>query len=92
MPLSAGRVTTGVVLFFLVYYLLVSDTFTRIRSPIEGGPPLDVYERRIVALGDLHGDLPNALTVLKMTGVIDEDRKWTGDVDFLVQTGDMIDR
>lgn len=54
--------------------------------------PSGIFERRIVALGDLHGDLPNALTALKMSGVIDEDRKWTGNVDFLVQTGDMIDR
>jgi hypothetical protein len=50
------------------------------------------FERRIVALGDLHGDLPNALTALKMSGVISEDRKWTGNIDFLVQTGDIIDR
>lgn len=50
------------------------------------------FERRIVALGDLHGDLPNALTTLKMSGVIGEDRKWTGNIDFLVQTGDIIDR
>lgn len=92
MPISASRVTAGLVLFFLVYYVLFSDTPKRSRSPVKGGPPLDVYERRIVALGDLHGDLPNALTVLKMAGVINENRTWTGDVDFLVQTGDMIDR
>lgn len=52
----------------------------------------DEYETRIVALGDLHGDLPHALKTLKFSGVIDENQKWTGNVDFLVQTGDMIDR
>lgn len=50
------------------------------------------FERRIVALGDLHGDLRNALTTLKMSGVINEDQEWSGNVDFLVQTGDIIDR
>jgi len=51
-----------------------------------------VFSRRIVAIGDLHGDFPNALRVLKMSGVIDGEQGWTGDVDFLVQTGDIIDR
>lgn len=53
----------------------------------EPGP---YYERRIVGIGDLHGDLPNALKVLKMTGVLDERGHWSGDIDFLVQTGDII--
>ncbi|KIM33622.1 hypothetical protein M408DRAFT_37492, partial [Serendipita vermifera MAFF 305830] len=48
------------------------------------------YERRIVGIGDLHGDLPNARKVLQMTDVIDEHGHWTGKVDFLVQTGDII--
>lgn len=48
--------------------------------------------RRIVAVGDLHGDSGNALKVLQMAGVVDEHGTWTGDVDFFVQTGDIIDR
>jgi hypothetical protein len=48
------------------------------------------FVRRIVAIGDLHGDLPNAMKVLRMTRVIDERGNWSGDVDFLVQTGDII--
>ncbi|KDQ07404.1 hypothetical protein BOTBODRAFT_38814 [Botryobasidium botryosum FD-172 SS1] len=52
----------------------------------------DQFTRRIVAVGDLHGDLPNALKVLQMSGVISESGNWTGNVDFFVQTGDIIDR
>ncbi|OBZ72636.1 Fatty acid synthase subunit alpha [Grifola frondosa] len=37
-------------------------------------------------------DLPNALEVLQMAGVVNEHGDWTGDVDFFVQTGDIIDR
>ena len=48
--------------------------------------------RRIVAVGDLHGDMPNALKVLQLGGVVDEKGNWTGDVDYFVQTGDIIDR
>ncbi|KAG6331206.1 hypothetical protein ID866_7878, partial [Astraeus odoratus] len=54
--------------------------------------PRPRFKRRIVAVGDLHGDLPNAHKVLQMAGVVDEDGFWTGDVDVFVQTGDIIDR
>ena len=50
------------------------------------------YTRHIVAVGDLHGDLPNARRVLKFSDVIDEFDNWSGNIDFFVQTGDIIDR
>ncbi|KZT73029.1 Metallo-dependent phosphatase [Daedalea quercina L-15889] len=50
------------------------------------------FTRRIVAVGDLHGDMPNAQTVLQMAGVVDANGDWSGEVDFFVQTGDIIDR
>ncbi|KAI0367776.1 Metallo-dependent phosphatase [Pilatotrama ljubarskyi] len=50
------------------------------------------FKRTIVAVGDLHGDLPNAQKVLHMAGVVDEQGNWAGGVDFFVQTGDIIDR
>ncbi|KAJ2928363.1 hypothetical protein H1R20_g8722, partial [Candolleomyces eurysporus] len=50
------------------------------------------YTRHIVAVGDLHGDLPNARRVLRFSDVIDDFDNWSGNVDFFVQTGDIIDR
>ncbi|KAF9267871.1 Metallo-dependent phosphatase [Marasmius fiardii PR-910] len=50
------------------------------------------FTRHIVAVGDLHGDFPNALKVLQFSGVVDEFGNWTGNADFFVQTGDIIDR
>jgi hypothetical protein len=50
------------------------------------------FVRHIVAVGDLHGDLPNARRVLQFSGVVDEYGNWTGHADFFVQTGDIIDR
>ena len=50
------------------------------------------FTRRIVAVGDLHGDMPNAQKVLHMAGVVDEEGHWSGGVDYFVQTGDIIDR
>lgn len=50
------------------------------------------FSRHIVAVGDLHGDMPNARKVLTFAGVVNERGDWSGDVDFFVQTGDIIDR
>ena len=50
------------------------------------------YTRRIVAVGDLHGDYLNTLRVLRMADVVDEEGNWSGNVDLFVQTGDIIDR
>lgn len=50
------------------------------------------FSRRIVAVGDLHGDLRNAHTVLKLAGVVDGRGNWANGVDYFVQTGDIIDR
>ena len=43
-------------------------------------------------MGDLHGDMGNARKVLRFSGVVDDKENWSGDVDFFVQTGDIIDR
>ncbi|KZP00474.1 Metallo-dependent phosphatase [Calocera viscosa TUFC12733] len=55
-------------------------------------PAAPSYVKKIVAVGDLHGDLRNAQKVLRMSGVIDSFGDWSGEVDTLVQTGDIIDR
>lgn len=44
------------------------------------------FERRIVALGDLHGDLPNTLAILKFSNIIDDDHHWIGGDAIFVQT------
>ncbi|MBI4720801.1 MAG: metallophosphoesterase, partial [Chitinivibrionia bacterium] len=47
---------------------------------------------RIVAVGDLHGDLDAARRALRLAGAIDERDRWIGGTLVLVQTGDQIDR
>ncbi|MFB0565363.1 MAG: metallophosphoesterase [Candidatus Aminicenantaceae bacterium] len=47
---------------------------------------------KIVAVGDIHGDYENFVTILKSTGLIDEKLHWTGGKTHLVQTGDIMDR
>ncbi|KAJ6531938.1 Metallo-dependent phosphatase-like protein [Mycena capillaripes] len=60
-----------------------TSTTSAIRAP---------YTRHIVAVGDLHGDMPNAQTVLRFSGVVDEFGNWTGNADFFVQTGGVAGR
>lgn len=47
---------------------------------------------RIVAIGDLHGDLEATRAVLKLAGAIDDKDRWIGKDLMVVQTGDQIDR
>ena len=49
---------------------------------------------RIVAVGDLHGDFENFVSILKepKVGLVDEGLHWIGGRTHLVQIGDMLDR
>lgn len=47
---------------------------------------------RIVAVGDLHGDLAQAEAALQLAGVLGPDGAWAGGDTILVQTGDVFDR
>lgn len=47
---------------------------------------------RLVAVGDLHGDLEQGRATLHLMEVVDEEGHWTGGDTTLVQTGDILDR
>jgi hypothetical protein len=47
---------------------------------------------RIVAIGDVHGDLDALVAILQKAGLIDDARDWNGGKATLVQTGDFLDR
>jgi hypothetical protein len=49
-------------------------------------------ERRIVAIGDVHGDWDATLRALRLAGAIDESQHWSGGDLIVVQTGDQLDR
>ena len=48
--------------------------------------------QRIVALGDLHGDLGATRQALRLAGAIDDSDHWIGGELIVVQTGDQLDR
>src|SRR5687767_354355 len=48
--------------------------------------------QRVVAIGDIHGDLEAFVGILRQAELVDEQKNWTGGKATLVQTGDFLDR
>lgn len=49
-------------------------------------------DRRVIAVGDLHGAYSRFVAILERTGLVDARRRWIGGSTVLVQTGDTLDR
>ncbi|KAM0038040.1 putative protein-tyrosine-phosphatase [Helianthus debilis subsp. tardiflorus] len=47
---------------------------------------------RLIAVGDLHGDLSKAQQALRLAGLIDAGDRWSGGSSTLVQVGDVLDK
>lgn len=48
-------------------------------------------KRRIIAIGDLHGDFELTIQALKLSNVINNELKWIGDDTYVIQVGDQLD-
>ncbi|OVA02804.1 Phosphoesterase domain [Macleaya cordata] len=63
---------------------------------VTGNPPTFVSApgRRIIAVGDLHGDIAQTRCALEMAGVLSSNGQnlWTGGETVLIQLGDILDR
>lgn len=53
---------------------------------------LALTAKRLVAIGDLHGDLAATRAALRAAGAIDDGDRWIGGDLVIVQTGDILDR
>jgi Icc-related predicted phosphoesterase len=47
--------------------------------------------KKIIAIGDVHGDFEHLFTILNRLKIIDEDNNWIGGDTIVVQTGDVLD-
>jgi len=58
------------------------------------GGPVSFYPaaKRLVAIGDLHGDFQKAVKAFRVAGLIDESTNWVGGETVAVQVGDVLDR
>lgn len=72
-------------LVLLYYYFASSNSSLSIKTRVGRGarPATKLWQpkkwtQRIVAVGDLHGDLPQASKVLRMAGVVDHRNRWIG--------------
>jgi hypothetical protein len=98
MPVRPSlRRSLGFIGLFTLVYLALSfrgGQDSQQHTPPVGDGSDDHIERstRIIAVGDLHGDIGNAQKVLEMARVVDSDGNWSGEIDVFVQTGDIIDR
>ena len=85
-----------------------NNSQTDLKQKINNDPNMSEYDKigmypitkRLIAIGDLHGDLRVTLLALRLAGVISKDIfpynvqniKWTGGDTWIVQLGDQIDR
>jgi len=66
-----------------------------IEDPNTCPPTRLTHNGRIVAMGDLHGDLRKTLMALKVAGVVEERNgrpHWVGEDTLVIQMGDILDR
>ena len=70
-------------------YENVWDTYC---SKYERQPDILPKVRRIIVIGDIHGDFELLIKSLKVAKVIDDNHNWIGDDTIIVQVGDQIDR
>ena len=59
---------------------------------MESGETVSGPSERIIAMGDLHGDLEAGRRAFKVAGLIDDHYHWIGGTAVVVQTGDVLDR
>ncbi len=87
---------TRIGIFLGILALLISALFLGRPEPLGAAAKQCIWEgvERIVAVGDLHGDYENFLTILKDkdVGLIDNGLHWIGGKTHLVQIGDIMDR
>lgn len=53
---------------------------------------VDLDGRRLVAIGDVHGDFLQSMKALELAKVMDKEGNWIGGTTVLVQVGDILDR
>jgi hypothetical protein len=57
-----------------------------------GAQDVWTHVNRIIAIGDVHGDFEQFVSVLRSAGLIDRNADWSGGRTHLVQTGDIVAR
>src|SRR5262245_13889047 len=86
---AMARLVAGVLLFIPLLRASAAEVTPRLEDAVP-----DTFEgvERVVAVGDVHGDVEALTDVLRLAGLINERGQWVGGKAHLVQTGDIADR
>lgn len=79
-----GRTFAGSVFLWLLLAFAI--------LPSNAAAPSDKAPERLVAVGDVHGNLDDFCLILRRAELVDAQNHWVGGSATLVQTGDLIDR
>ena len=77
---------SSVVRVLAIALVVSAAVFSAVTPLAQTAPP------RLIAVGDIHGALDSLVSILRTTGLIDEQNRWIGGRARLVQTGDFLDR
>ena len=81
-----------IIFFSCPIYAQDAHKLTRHNTPDNKNICTNYDQRRIIAIGDVHGDLDTTLTALRLAGAINKHNNWVGGDLIVVQTGDVLDR
>jgi hypothetical protein len=80
------RACVSILLLFFLFFVLFGPVLAgQDKAPTE-------TSNSVVAIGDVHGDFDDFVTILQKAGLIDEQHHWTGGKTTFVQVGDLLDR
>lgn len=74
-----------IIKFYFYYIMETCEKYEKVPSYIK-------YAKRIIVIGDLHGDFKTCTDVLLLSKVVDINLNWVGGDTVVVQVGDQIDR
>jgi hypothetical protein len=80
-----GKITRAVVPFLLILTLFLPLWAEKIQCEWDN-------VKKIVAVGDIHGDYGNFIKILKKAGIMDDSFSWVAGKTHFVQNGDVMDR
>jgi hypothetical protein len=71
---------------------LITTLLSLVLALAIGASAVTASESRVMAIGDIHGELDGLTEILKAAGIADDNLHWAGGTATLVQTGDFLDR
>src|SRR3989442_13206094 len=82
------RACVSILLLFFLFFVLFGPALAGQNKTPTGGAAAN----SVVAIGDVHGDFDDFVTILQKAGLIDEQHHWAGKKTTFVPVGGLLDR